>query len=82
MNGCLHLLRKLKKAFNGKFLITEKVKTEIMDYPEKIRRFELGALQLGLLFKQEVIELPKFNQNQKEQRLGGRWQKTVLLLPI
>jgi len=67
MNGSLHLLRKLKKVFNGKFLITEKVKTETMDYPEKIRRFELGALQLESLFKQRVIELPKFNQKQKEQ---------------
>lgn len=67
MNGSLHLLRKLKKAFNGKFLITEKVKVETMDYPEKIRRFELGALQLGALFNEGVIELPKFNQKQKEQ---------------
>lgn len=67
MNSSLHLLRKLKKVFNGKFLITEKVKTETMDYPERIRRFELGALQLRSLFKEGVIELPKFNQEQREQ---------------
>lgn len=67
MNGSLHLLRKLKKVFNGKFLITEKVKTETIDYPEGIRRFELGALQLKALFKEGIIELPKFNQKQKEQ---------------
>lgn len=67
MNGSLPLLRKLKKVFNGKFLITEKVKTETMDYPEKIRRFELGALQLESLFNEGVLELPKFNQKQKEQ---------------
>lgn len=67
MNGSLHLLRKLKKVFNGKFLITKKVKTETMDYPERIRRFELGALQLESLFKEGVVELPKFNQKQREQ---------------
>ncbi len=67
MNSSLHLLRKLKKVFNGKFLITEKVKTETMDYPERIRRFELGALQLRSLFEEGVIELPKFNQKQREQ---------------
>jgi len=67
MNGSLHLLRKLKKVFNGKFLITEKIKTETMDYPERIRRFELGALQLVSLFKEGIIELPNFNQKQKEQ---------------
>lgn len=67
MNSSLHLLRKLKKIFNGKFLITEKVKTETIDYPERIRRFELGALQLRSLFKEGIIELPKFNQKQKEQ---------------
>lgn len=67
MNSSLHLLRKLKKVFHGKFLITEEVKTETMDYPERIRRFELGALQLKSLFKEGVIELPKFNQKQREQ---------------
>jgi hypothetical protein len=71
MNSSLHLLRKLKKTFNGKFLITEKVKTETIDYPEKVRRFELGALQLEALFKDRIIELPKFNKGQIEQLRKG-----------
>ncbi len=67
MNSSLHLLRKLKKIFKGKFLITEKVKTETIDYPEKVKRFELGALQLESLFNEKIIELPNFNQKQKEE---------------
>ena len=67
MNGSLYLLRRLKKVFNGKFLITEKVKTETIDYPKKIARFELGALELEGLFNEEIIELPDLTQNQKEE---------------
>lgn len=67
MNGILQILRDLKKEFNGKFIIPPSVKKEIIDKPEKIKRFELEALQLNELFKEKVIELPELtNQQQKE----------------
>ena len=67
MNGLLPLLKKLKKEFPGKFLITESVKKEIIDRPQKIRRFQLGALQLKALLKQGIIELPNLNNEQRNQ---------------
>jgi len=57
MNSSLDTLRKLKKMFGGKFLITLPVKYEIIDHPKKIRRFGLGALQIKKLLDEGVIEL-------------------------
>lgn len=58
MNGLLSILEGLKKGFDGKFLITEQVKYEILDRPLGISRFELGALQIENLIKNRVLELP------------------------
>jgi len=59
MNGLLYLLDRLKKEFNGKFIITKSVKYEIMDRPIKVPRFKLGALRLQKLLKTKVVELPE-----------------------
>jgi len=67
MNNLLHILKRLKKEFPGKFLITQEVKEETMDYPETIKTFELGALQLQALFKQKVIELPVLTKEQEKE---------------
>jgi hypothetical protein len=58
MNGLLGELAKLKKIFQGKFLITEDVKFEIIDRPIEVKRFELEALRLKKLFDEKVLELP------------------------
>lgn len=58
MNGLLYLLPKLKDEFGGKFLITERVKKEIIDRPSHIKRYELEALMIKKLFDEGVIELP------------------------
>ena len=67
MNGILPILRDLKKEFNGKFIITNSVKKEIIDRPEKIKRFELEALKLNELFIDKVIELPVLTKEQQKQ---------------
>ena len=56
MNGSLNLIERLKKKFNGEFLITKEVKKEIIDHPKTIKRFELGALRLESLFKKGIIK--------------------------
>jgi len=56
MNGILHILKKLKKEFKGDFIITKEVYHEIIEYPLKIKRFELGALQLKELFDEGIIK--------------------------
>jgi len=58
INGLLHELIELRKIFNGKFIITNEVKSEIIDRPLTIKRFELEALKLKKLLDDKIIELP------------------------
>ncbi len=58
MNGLLPELKKLKEIFNGKFLISNDVKREIIDKPMKIKRFALEALKVKELFNEKVLEMP------------------------
>lgn len=64
MNGLLPLLEKLKKEFKGEFLITKEVKSEIIDYPQTTKRFELESLQLNELFKKGIIKYADLNNEQ------------------
>jgi len=57
MNGLLYILEGLKRDFDGKFLITQKVKYETIDRPVGIQRFELGALGIKDLIDTGVIEM-------------------------
>jgi hypothetical protein len=58
MNGLFEELRKLKKIFNGKFLITKEVKGEVIDRPIKGKRFKLEALKMKELMSEKVLETP------------------------
>ncbi len=58
LNGLLEEFRGLKKAFGGKFLITEEVKKEIVEKPSKIKRFELEALKIKALLDEKILEMP------------------------
>lgn len=59
MNGLLDMLTKLKKGFNGKFIITSKVRYESVDRPLEIKKFELGALKVQKLIDEKVLEPPE-----------------------
>lgn len=67
MNGLLDLLAKLKKGFNGKFIITRKVKYESTDRPLEIKKFELGALKVQRLVDEKVLESPESIGIQQEE---------------
>ena len=67
MNGAIPIFKNLKKSFNGKFLITKEVKRETMDYPEKIKRFELEALQLESLLNEKVLEMPNLDSSKQKE---------------
>ena len=67
MNGLLPLFKKLRKQFSGKFIITPEVKKEIIERPQTIKKFQLGALQLKALFDEKIIELPNLTSQQKVQ---------------
>jgi len=64
MNNLLHILEKLKKEFNGDFIITKEVKKEIIDRPLEIKRFKLGALRLQEMFKKGIIKHADITQKQ------------------
>jgi len=67
MNGLLDELKKLKKLFKGKFIITKEVKYELIDRPIKIKRFELEAMNIQRLMNQRIIEMPSiFGLEEKE----------------
>ena len=56
MNGLLPLFRRLRKEFDGEFLITKEVKQEIIDTPLNIKKYELEALQIKQLFDEGIIK--------------------------
>ena len=56
MNGLLDELVKLKKIFNGSFLITKQVRNELVEKPLKIKRFELEALKAQKLIDDKILE--------------------------
>lgn len=58
INGLLDVIEHLKKDFNGKFLITEAVKYEIIDHPLTIPKFELSALRVQNLIDKGILEFP------------------------
>jgi len=58
MNGLFEEFKSLKKIFNGKFIITNEVKKEVIDTPLTIKKFELEALKIKNLLDEKIIELP------------------------
>jgi len=57
INGLLGELQKLRGIFNGDFLITEQVKSEVIDKPLKIKCFELEALKVQQLLENKVLKM-------------------------
>ncbi len=58
MNGITNIIKDLKGAFDGKFLITSEIKKEVIDTPIRIKRFKLEALKVKKLLDEGVIEMP------------------------
>lgn len=57
MNGLLDYIRELRKIFDGKFLLTEDIKREIIDTPLTIKRFKLEGLMIKQLLDEGVLEM-------------------------
>ena len=58
LNGLLEELKKLKKIFNGEFIITKEVKREVIDDPIKIKMYELEALKIQNLIDEGCLNMP------------------------
>ncbi len=72
MNGLLPLFRKLKKEFNGEFLITKEVKQEIIDNPLNIKKYKLEALQIKQLFDEGIIKHANLTNQQVDELRNKR----------
>ncbi|MBS3099719.1 hypothetical protein J4463_00690 [Candidatus Pacearchaeota archaeon] len=59
MSCSLDLIRKLKKIFPGKFLITKEIEKEIVEIPMKIKKYKLGAMFLKDLITDKILEFPE-----------------------
>jgi len=69
MNGLLDVLEKLKKEFNGEFVITPQVKIEVVDKPLKIKKYELEGVRVNDLLRKGVLKLSsKFISNSQLQK--------------
>ncbi len=76
MNGLLKEFEKLKKIFNGKFIITKEVKSEIIDRPITIKRFELEALKIKRLLDENILELSS-SLNIKDKEISEKTEKML-----
>ena len=71
MSGLIGEIRNLKKIFDGKFMITQSVKGEVIDKPMTIKRFELEAMMIQQLLDDKILEMPSsLNINEREVREG------------
>lgn len=59
LNNLLYILERLRENFDGKFIITEEVRHEIIERPLQIKRFELEALMITQLLRKGVLEMPE-----------------------
>jgi len=56
-NNLLWILPELKKRFNGKFLISARVKRELIDVPYHSKKFKFEALQIMKAVEDKTFEL-------------------------
>jgi len=57
MNGLLPMIEKLKEVFDGEFIITPSVKSEVIDRPMKIKKYKLEAIQIKNLLDKGIFKL-------------------------
>jgi hypothetical protein len=57
LNGMLPVLEKLKENFDGEFIITPRVKNEIVDKPLKVKKYKLEAIQVQELIRRKILKM-------------------------
>lgn len=57
LNGLLWIIEPLKKRFGGEFLITKRVKHELVDRPIESKKFKLEALQVLQVIESGALQL-------------------------
>ncbi len=57
MNGMLGVVEKLRKVFDGEFILTPAVKREVVERPMKIKKFKLEAMQVEDLIRRGIFRM-------------------------
>lgn len=57
MNGMLSIIEKLKEVFDGEFILTPRVKNEVVDRPMKIKKYKLEAIQVDDMIRRGVFKM-------------------------
>lgn len=60
-NGLIDALRELKKLYNGRFVISESIRRELVDVPFNNKKYKLEAMQVSRLIDDHVLEVVKAN---------------------
>lgn len=68
MNDLLWVLEELQDGFDGKFLVTPKVKEEIVDHPMNNKKFKYEAMRVLNLFENGILEVHKASGLRDEVR--------------
>ena len=69
MNGMLYVIEKLKKDFDGEFILTPQVKKEVVDRPMKIKKYKLEAIQVRDMIERGVFKMSsEIVSNQKLEK--------------
>ena len=76
MNGITDILEKLKGIFDGKFIITNDVKKEVIDRPLKIKKFSLEALKIKHLLDKKILEMP-FSAGLNEKEVARKTEEML-----
>ena len=57
MNGMLPIIEKLKEVFDGEFILTPQVKSEVVGRPMKIKKFKLEALRVNEMIERGIFKM-------------------------
>ena len=57
MNGILYIVERLKKDFDGEFIITPAVKREVIDRALNIKKYSLEAIKVRSLLERGILKM-------------------------
>ena len=78
LNGMLPVIEKLKEVFDGEFILTPQVQSEVVGRPMKIKKFKLEAIQVKDMIDRGIFKMSsEIISNQKLDKEIKRILKVV-----
>jgi len=70
LNSILWLFESLKEHYNGRFVVTEKVKRELIENPLRTKKFKFEALHILRYFDKKIFEVYKKEHFETQKKLS------------